>query len=320
MQNRLKVWSKRNTFLFFLILCIISIACIIGIKKILTPMRTIDLLTCNKSLEKWTDTDHLEHYVGNELVEYINGGAELYFAYGFKQAYVKEYRNDSGRNIIVEVYEMDKSENAYGVYSFDTDGEHLDIGFEATYAYGLLKFWKDRFFVRIISESEDETTRNAILFYGKQIADKIHKRGVKPGILSYVPTGRPSVKDLRYFHTNACLSNFYYLSDDNILGLNKDTEAVTYEYMVDNQLLRVVLIQYSLSEYAKKFYQTFIKSYFFDKSIQDSDLHGTAGYIERVEEGKYTGIRISARFLIIVFEAENRESCEDVLNLQAIQL
>ena len=320
MQNRLKIWLKRNTFLFFLVGSIIFIVYIVGAKKFLTSVKTIDLLASDKIHENWTETSHLEHYVGNELVEYINGGAELYFAYGFKQAYIKEYRNDTGKNITVEVYEMDKSENAYGVYSFDTDGEHLDIGCEATYAYGLLKFWKDRFFVRIVSDSEDEETRNAILFCGTQIAGKINNKGKKPGILSNLPAKRASIKNLRYFHTNTCLNNFYYLSDENILGLNSETEAVTYEYIVGSQLLRVVLIQYLTSEHAEESYLNFIRSYFFDKSIRYSNLQRTYEYIEVVEENKYTGIKLSGNFLIVVFEAENRESCKRILDLQVNRL
>lgn len=320
MHNRLKVWLKGKIFLLFLIGSIIFAVYIVGAEKFITSVRTIDLVVCEKIPENWTETSHREHYVGNELVEYINGGAELYLAYGFKQAYIKEYRNDVGKNLTVEVYEMDRSENSYGVYSFDTDGEHLDIGCEATYAYGLLKFWKGRFFIRIISDSEDEETKNTILFCGTQIADKIHNKGKKPAILSILPAERASIKNVRYFHTNTCLSNFYYLSDENILGLNSETEAVIYEYKVGSQLLRVVLIQYLETEYAEAAYLNFINSYFFDESIQDPDIRITSEYIGEVEGEKYTGIRRSGGSLILVFECDDSNACKKMLDLQYARL
>lgn len=320
MQNRLIAWLRKSIFLGFLVLCIILISYILVIKKDHTPVKTIDLLACDKILEQMFNADHLKHYAGTELVEYINGGAELYFAYGFKEVYIKEYYNGSGRSITVEVYEMDRSENAYGIYSFETDGEHPDIGFESTYAYGLLKFWKDRYFVRIFSESEDKAIGNAILSCGKRIADKIPNRGKKPALLSNVPARSHNIRNLRYFHTNACLNNLYYLSDENILGLDKETEAVTYEYLVENELLRVVLIKYLTPDDAKEHYMNFVKLYFSDESVEASGLRSKAEYIGKVEGGKYTGIRLSANFLILVFEADSRESCKGVLNLQAIQL
>jgi len=138
------------------------------------PMNTTDLMEAIKEQEGWSEN-------------FINGGAELYFSYNFKELCVQEYQDNEKTHITVEIYEMDRSENAYGVYSFDTDGEHPDIGNEATYGYGLLKFWKDRFFIRIFSSSEEETVRETIFIFGSALASKIYNKGMKPWIVSKIP-------------------------------------------------------------------------------------------------------------------------------------
>lgn len=279
-------------------------------------MKPIDLISNIGELEKWSEIS-VNFYGGKQLTEYINGGAELYFAYNFKEACIKEYKNSFGSDLVLEIYEMDKSENAYGIYSFDTDGEHPQIGQEATYANGLLKFWKHRFFIRILYAGEDPNVKGVILSIGKEIAHRIRYNGVKPEILSRIPPTQVVSESLHYFHKNICLNNFYYLSDENILNLNDETEAVTFEYEIGKQLLRVILVQYSKPEDAKDAYSQFIRSYFFDRLIQDPKLSTNCEFIGKVEKGKYTGIRVSETFLIIAFEAEDEDSCRRILDSQA---
>ncbi len=83
-------------------------------------------------------------YEGNKLFDYMDGGAELYYEYGFEQACVQRYKG-KGREVTVEIYQMDTPAHAYGVYTFDTQGEHPPLGQDATYARGLLSFWKGRY-------------------------------------------------------------------------------------------------------------------------------------------------------------------------------
>lgn len=55
-------------------------------------------------------------FVGDSLWEYINGGAELYHLYNFVQVATADYRQD-GIELVVDVYQFDTPENAFGLYT-----------------------------------------------------------------------------------------------------------------------------------------------------------------------------------------------------------
>ncbi|KPK62372.1 hypothetical protein AMJ83_11115 [candidate division WOR_3 bacterium SM23_42] len=286
----------------------------------ITAAKSIDLISNIKKIDGFLELAPLQVYSGGDLIDYINGGAELYFAYNFKEACVKQFRNELGSTLTVEIYEMDKSENAYGVYSFDTYGESVGIGQDATYGNGLLRFWKGRFFIRIFASDDSDNMRDELLVLGGKISDKIQNESIRPLILSRVPKDNIVPGSLHYFHKNVCLNNFYYVSDENILKLGNETEAVTYEYQTTDQIMRVVLIQYPTPEQAKDAFFAFNEDYFRDTSIEKSERFNISDHIEEVEEAKHTCIRLCKSYVIVVFEAGNENSCKELLDLQTEKL
>ncbi len=89
-------------------------------------------------------------YLGDDLFYLINGGAELYFEYGFEEVAALNFKNDQEDRLYVEIYEMKDPLAAFGIYSLfsskyesttgegliDIDGQHLFL-------------CKDRYFVMI---------------------------------------------------------------------------------------------------------------------------------------------------------------------------
>jgi len=54
--------------------------------------------------------------------------AELYLAYGFQNLTVRRFEKSNQPPLIVELYEMASSEDAYGVFSFEHQDETAGIG------------------------------------------------------------------------------------------------------------------------------------------------------------------------------------------------
>ena len=67
----------------------------------------------------WEQARETLVFSGFGLSDYINGGAEAYFAYGVIELATLDFRSDSNARLTVEIYEMDRSENAYGIFSTD---------------------------------------------------------------------------------------------------------------------------------------------------------------------------------------------------------
>lgn len=268
-----------------------------------------DFLPTAEALKGWKPQGEPLSYQGERLIDYIDGGAELYFEYGFREVWTQEYLHPSGATLTLEIYELDRPENAYGVYSFDTRGEHPSIGQEATYGFGLLRFWKGRFFCRLLSLSEEKGIREDLLALGKSIAEKIREEGKKPELLSRLPASKVAPESVRYFHKQVALSNAYYLSDENLLNLSTDTEAVFFEYQLPTQPAKVILVRYPRDADADAAYRKFIQGYFPEEKTNEVREE----LIARVEKGEYAGIRRSKNLLILAFETKEREACRGIL-------
>lgn len=64
----------------------------------------------------WVIESQPEVYAGDDLFFLIDGGADLYLEYGFKEVAVANYINDN-MQLRVEVYEMTNAARAWGVFS-----------------------------------------------------------------------------------------------------------------------------------------------------------------------------------------------------------
>lgn len=63
----------------------------------------------------WTTSGKTLHFVGADLFNYINGGAELFHEFGFKELVAQGYQQKESE-ILLEVYQMESPEAALGIY------------------------------------------------------------------------------------------------------------------------------------------------------------------------------------------------------------
>jgi hypothetical protein len=196
-------------------------------------------------------------YDGQKLFDYMDGGAELYFEYGFERACVQRYKASAGV-ITAEIYQMDTSGNAYGIYTFDSQGEHPAIGQDATYAQGLLAFWKGRYFVRAFSDKEGD--KEILLALGRTIAQKIPEEGTRPEILVRLPAQWVAKDSLIYFRGQTALNNSYFLCHQNCLSLGDGAEGIIFYYTPDVKPLRVIMVRYPDQQKAAAAFKTLRQS------------------------------------------------------------
>jgi hypothetical protein len=192
-------------------------------------------------------------YDGQKLFDYMDGGAELYYESGFAQVCVQQYKN-AGARITAEIYQMDASGHAYGIYTFDSQGEHPAIGQDATYAQGLLAFWKGPYFVRAFSDKEGD--KEILLALGRFIAQKIPQEGTRPEILGRLPAQWVAKDSLIYFRGQMALNNSYFLSHQNCLSLVDGAEGVIFYYTPDVKPLRVIMVRYPEQQKAAEAFKT----------------------------------------------------------------
>jgi hypothetical protein len=265
----------------------------------------------------WQEIETMLASKPEDIYEYMDGGAELYFAYGLKSLAIKKFKNKRALPMLVEVYEFDNSENAYGIYSFDTVGDKLDIGQDAVCGHGLLRFWKDKIFVRVFAEEEHLELAEDILIFGRQIDSRILNTGLKPDLLSLIPDEDLVPDSLHFFHQNICLNNIHYIPESTALKLSEQTDAVTAQYKLgENRPARLLLIEYPSESAAGQAFESFSASYFQGESIKADLRINTA----RMAENEYNAITLNRNFVILVFEAQYADRCKKLVAATLVKI
>ena len=240
------------------------------------------------------------------IFSYIDGGAEVYKAYNFKQCLSRRYTLSGGPAIIMDIFEMGSSKDAYGVFTHDIDGLKVDIGQDGLLRPGWLSFWKARLFVSIYMEEESPAAEQAVKELGRKVADNITGQSLKPEILSKLPPQGLQVDRIRYLHHPIVLNYHYYISDENILKIFADTDVALAEYQTGNQAARLLLVNYPTAEKAAQSQAAFLNHY-----LEDADQKGVA----RLENGKWARIDRKGHLLVIVLEADSREYAELLIKI-----
>lgn len=238
-------------------------------------------------------------YDRDTLFDYMNGGAELYLAYDFKKVFARRFYGPDENEIVLDIYDMGSSEEAFGIFSLDREDEEADIGQGSTYGFGLLRFWKDRYFVSINSLGDEQAAEPVILELGKAVEALIKQEGPEPALLSYLPEKNLKKDRTSYFHSNISLNNRFFIASENILDLSNQTNCVFAEYSVNSERTAyLLLIQYENNARAETAYKSFIGSYI--PEAQDSG-------IDQMENGKWTMAKVEQGMVLVVFEAPDKE-------------
>lgn len=112
---------------------------------------------------------------GEGLVELINGGAVLFFRHGFKQTIFQEYYIDSVKYINLEIYQMESTRGAKGIFLARTDTLDMKInlgqlGFRSNY---YCSFYRDNYYIIATGSDSTEAIRSLLVSVAKTVDQKI---------------------------------------------------------------------------------------------------------------------------------------------------
>jgi hypothetical protein len=198
-----------------------------------------------ESALEWKASDDGIIYDTNTLYDYIDGGAELYISYGFRNVFSREYANKDQPLIHVEIFDMGSSANAYGVFTNTTETDNTEIGQGAQYIEGSLLFWKDNFFVSLFADTENPQIKEALFTLARFIDSKITSTGKKPEIIHYLPGENINSQSFVYMIHHAWQNYYHYISDENIFGISADNDALLAQYHLNNDKGLILLVEYN---------------------------------------------------------------------------
>ncbi|MBU8921356.1 MAG: hypothetical protein KOO63_06005 [Bacteroidales bacterium] len=167
------------------------------------------LLPASGQLEGWARDGDVISYLPDNLWEYINGSAESFLMYDFRQVVAMHYLDPSEREIKVEIYDHGSPLMTFGIYSMlrSPDAEYLEIGCEAFGDEYTLHFWKDRFYVKVYSYSEGPGMKEAMKTFAAEIAKTIKGFGGEPSEVALFPKEDLVKKSITYMTTGVMSSS-----------------------------------------------------------------------------------------------------------------
>ncbi|MGD8371627.1 MAG: hypothetical protein PVF76_12785 [Syntrophobacterales bacterium] len=252
----------------------------------------------------WTAEPKDRIYDTDTIFSYIDGAGEVYRAYNMRSCLSRRYSSSNSPAIVLDIFDMGTSEDAFGVFTHDQDGSHVDVGQGGLYRPGWLSFWKGKYFVSIYVEEETAPAKKAMGELAKVVASLIRKQGSKPGILLNLPQEGLQSRSIRYLHHHALLNYHFYLADGNILNLDQHTDAVLAVYQRSGKRAHLLLVSYPNVAQATEAHKTLLLHYLPEAKSTGAVL---------LEDGKWSATGLKSKFLTVVLEADSRPLAEDLL-------
>lgn len=258
-----------------------------------------------QEINGWNAAEEDKLFDGETIFDYIDGAGEVYRAFNFKSLLARQFSKEGQPNIIADLFDMGSAKDAYGIFTHGVEEEEIAIGQGATYAGGLLSFWKDRFFVSLYAEEETPEAKDTLFLLAKKVESSIKNEGKIPDIVSLFPPENLDRTRIRYFHNYIILNYHFFVADENILHLDQETDAALGVYKKDSESSYLLLVRYPEKQKAKKAYDSFLAVY-----MPDAENTNRV----RTEEGKWTAARLDKNLLSIVFDAPSESQALEVLD------
>jgi hypothetical protein len=266
-----------------------------------SPVREKYMAKPPDSAGTYQRADSPEVYDRESIFTYIDGAGEVYNAYDFREVEVWRYHNPDSAEIVAEIFDMGKPEDAYGVFTYARQEEQEGLGQAYESRGGTTCFWQGRYFVCVATYQQDDEARAAVDRIARQIDQQLPREGKIPALVQSLPDSGLVDNSVRFFHLHSVLNYHYYLARDNVLNLSERTDAVLAEYEFPEGLALVV--RYPDSTEAGEAYRSFITNY----------LKGDGASPQQDEEGQWLAHQHRGSLVIIVFSVPAKDSAQELI-------
>lgn len=190
--------------------------------------------TLPSAAEGWTRMDSVGVYAGKDLFLLIDGGADLFFEYGFVTALTTEYSRGPDHDATVELYEMENPEAAYGLFTSFTagTGTAVRIGQEAVLGEGYCIFWKGPYVMMLTATSVDSILAPMILQLAEGLEAGLHQTGELPDLCRLLREAGIEPRNMVFVRGKLALGNQFPQAWTNSLrpadGVVGDADSCRY--------------------------------------------------------------------------------------------
>ncbi len=229
----------------------------------------------------WKPSETPQFVEGDDLFLLINGGAEIYHEYGFARAAVQSYEDDAGRTLNLEIYEMEDSAAAYGIFTFKRgkNCETADIGDESCLQDYYLNVWKGPFLITVVGFDTEAETREGLIALAEATARTVGDSGARPQ-LSEILSG----SSILYMKGNLALFNAYDFGKGNVFGVEEGLKAEVEDGTA-------FVFRYESPDAASRWFETACAHFTQEEKFQEV----------LVADGKLTALDSEGRYIVAAF-------------------
>jgi hypothetical protein len=327
-------WIRRAQLALAPVLLGVSILPFASCKRAPTEGLAMNEVSLNlpRSVGAWAQSGGPTFVGPQDIFNYMDGAGELYLGYRFKRLEVHRYNSADQGEILVELYWMESSDDAYGLLSGDWGGETVLLqpprselpsataadGPRGLYGAGLLRLWSDNLYARVIADHETNESKKAVQALGQAIAGG-RSTPPRPVLIRALPTRVGSRFLLRpdrvtFLRSHLVLNSVYFLSSENLLDLGPDCEVATTTYgqgpaktSGNAKPTRLLLARYANEAAATKALNHFQEIYLPEKLNRPRASPVGDNGVVAIEDG-WMGFARSGRALALVFESPDEAS------------
>jgi hypothetical protein len=188
------------------------------------------LLPPSGYLGTWSLDGKPRVFPGSELYGHIDGGAEIFFEFGFQEATVQRYRSHAAE-LVVECYRMSDPLAALGIYLGKCGKETPDPGFAERHTAGRyqLMFVRDCYFVIVDNPAGTPALAAALAEFARFIAARLPVSGPVTAF-NALPKDCLIEGSRRLIRGPVALEAIATLGTGDILQLGGRTTAVAGDY------------------------------------------------------------------------------------------
>jgi hypothetical protein len=205
----------------------------------------------------WEMQGNDQYYSKEALYSYIDGGAELYISYGYREMIHREYIRPDQPGITIDLFDMVTSDNAYGIFTQSKEKFDTSYGQGAIVLEGAILFWQDRYFISLVADYETPESAIALDTMAQAVSKAIGREGPLPAVVQSIPKENLARESIIYFHHYIWVNAYQFIADTNVFHITENDHCVIARYEKDDERWYLLTIDYADTKVAKTAFQAY---------------------------------------------------------------
>ena len=204
----------------------------------------VALMPAEAAVAGWKAEGAPRVFTEADLYGYINGGAELFFEFGFDRLTLQKYKKGA-HEVAVEIYRMTDPVAAAGTYLMKRGRETPDAGFRErhTVSRHQLLLQRHRYYVTVNNLTGGDGLKAELVTFGSAVASRLPADVPAAELKRLPPAGRVAGSE-RIFRGPVALQSLFTLGDGDILLQKGRVAGVAADYKGTDGASTLLVVEY----------------------------------------------------------------------------